>query len=48
MDGLAIAFLFLWALGMLILSGWKGLVRFGASLPLLVLAIERLASLRAS
>jgi hypothetical protein len=46
MDGFAVAFLFLWALGILILYGWNGLVRLGISLPLLVLAIERLASLR--
>jgi hypothetical protein len=48
MDGFAVAFLFLYALGILIFSGWKGLVRFGVSLPLLILAIERLASLRIS
>lgn len=46
MDAFAVAFLITWGLAMLIFSGWKGLVRFGISLPLLVLAIERLATLR--
>jgi len=48
MDGFTFSFLLLWALGILILSGWKTLIRFGVSLPLLVVAIERLASLRIS
>jgi len=46
MDAFAVAFLIASGLIILLLSGWRGLVRFGVSLPLLVLAIERLASLR--